>query len=121
MNILELFQKLCEQLEDDNNTSGIIEMVEIEGVWIMKKQAREREPMKKNTSGTSGISTCGRCGENLRIQTRSWFTDDILGLKCIAKEDALKNTMCLLNMNPDEYKNCGREQYEKIKQTVNLK
>ena len=37
MNILELFQKLCEQLEDDNNTSGIIEMVEIEGVWIMKK------------------------------------------------------------------------------------
>ena len=79
----------------------------------------EKEPMKnsKNTSGMT-LSKCERCGENLRIRTTSWFTNETIGLKCMAEEDALKNTMSLLKTNPDEYNDCGREQYEKIKQII---
>jgi len=76
----------------------------------------KKGPMK-NTSGIT-TSKCERCGENLRIRITSWFTNETIGLKCMAEEDALKNTMSLLKMNPDEHKGCGREQYEKIKQIV---
>jgi hypothetical protein len=63
-------------------------------------------------------STCDRCGENLRVRQTSWFTNETIGLKCMAEEDALKNTMRLIGLNPDEFEGIGAEGYAKLKKEV---
>ena len=63
-------------------------------------------------------TACDRCGESLRVRTTSWFTNETIGLKCMAEEDALKSTMRLLGMNPDQYEGKGKEAYEQLKKEM---
>lgn len=72
--------------------------------------------MKGNIKGRASV--CERCGEHLRVKQLSWFTRQPIGLKCIAEENALKNTMRLIGLNINNFQDVGAEAYAKLKSQV---
>ena len=50
---------------------------------------------------------CDRCGKKLTARIMSWFNNQIICLKCSAKEDDLKQQLKDAGKNPSDYEGCG--------------
>jgi len=46
---------------------------------------------------------CDRCGGSLQVRTMSWFNEQTICMDCSGKEDALKERMRQIGMNPRDY------------------
>lgn len=51
-------------------------------------------------------SKCDRCGEDLKVRTTSWFTEETIGSDCMAKEKELKSSLRDLGFK-EAFEGCG--------------
>ena len=53
------------------------------------------------------LTSCERCGGNLKVRTMSWFTSQTICWGCAEKEEAIKKRIRETGEDPGNYEGCG--------------